>query len=113
MCKGSKTQGKKTAKKKTQYTQTQLTLFLHKPPFQEWSALQCDIIYYFSIRPQWLKYRNGEQECERQDYCEPNQEIEKCDRGGRLAERKSGGVWMKEILQGKKQIDGSVVGITE
>lgn len=102
--------------KTEKYTWTQFTFSYTSLASLERSGVQCDITYYFSIHPLWLRYRNGEQGAERQDYCEPNQEIEKCDEGRQLAGRQSGGVWMKEILQSEKQMDkmdGSLVAITE
>lgn len=97
-------------------TWTRFTFSHTSPASHERSAVPGDITYYFSIRPLWLRYRNGEQRSERQDYCEPNQEIEKCDKGRRLAGRQSGAAWMKEILQSEKQMDkmdGSLAALTE
>lgn len=74
------------------------------------SEVHCSVILHiisqFALSDWYIEMVNRNV---RQDYCEPNQEIEKCDRGARLAERKSGGVWMKEILQGKKQMDKLMV----
>lgn len=62
MREGSKEQGTKEEKERKP-----LRILLHKLPFLQLSALQCDITYYFYHHPQRMRYRNVVQESERQD----------------------------------------------
>lgn len=111
--KGEKCVKEARNKEKGSKERNPLRILLHKLPSLQLSALQCDITYYFYHHPQRMRYRNVVQESERQDdweRWEPNQKRnEKRDRGERLAERKSGGVWMKEIPRSKKQMDKLMV----